>query len=580
MAPDRAGCRLTGNPGLAVLAGQLDRHLAHIQAEAKPSEVNRWRARVLEHCQKASDGTPGVFSLSVPTGGGKTLSSLAFALRHAVNHGLRRVIYAIPFTSIIEQNADVFRRALGPHSSAVLEHHSNLDPRRETTQSRLAAENWDAPLVVTTNVQVLESLFAFRSSRCRKLHRLVRSVIVLDEVQALPPNVLAPTLAALRELVTHYGCTIVLCTATQPALERREEFPIGLDAPRPIIPPTDRRALFDALRRVEVTQAGRVNDERLVDELASTPQVLCIVNTRAHAAALFERLTARLGETETRPHRNGRVARVGSCLHLSANMCPRHRSAVLTLIKRRMAQGLPCRVISTQLVEAGVDVDFPVVYRAPAGLDAIAQAAGRCNREGRMNELGKVVVFEPEDGRRAVPHFARQGVDDARETLAHYSDPLAPDAQHDYFARHYWKRGGDDQKGWDRPPDAERSAPGVLDCFRDGGNLLQFREAARRYCLIADDQQSVLIPYGRLGRRLVRQLTSRPVPPDRDLLRRLQRLAVAVRRQVADALLDSRTLLPPDQSHEQLVLGNEAAYDRRMGLRQDIAGLSPELLQV
>ena len=232
--------------------------------------VNRRRGEVLDACRAKAALDPGFFSLNVPTGGGKTLSSLAFALdRTPRQHGLRRVVYAIPFTSIIEQTADVFREALGDLGGEVLEHHSNLepdDPSAQTDRSRLAAENFDAPLVVTTNVQLFESLFASRTSRCRKLHRLARSVIILDEAQALPPRLLAPTLAALEELVRNYGATVLLCTATQPAIERRDGFPIGIAGVRPIIDEPAR--LHQSLRRTTVEVLGPVSD----DELVRTPE--------------------------------------------------------------------------------------------------------------------------------------------------------------------------------------------------------------------------------------------------------------------------------------------------------------------
>ncbi|MFW6039390.1 MAG: CRISPR-associated helicase/endonuclease Cas3, partial [bacterium] len=469
----------------------------------------------------------------------------------------------------------------------VLEHHSNLEPRRdedESARQRLAAENWDAPVVVTTNVQLLESLFANRPSRCRKLHRVAGSVIVLDEAQALPPHLLAPTLAALRELVSNYGCSIVLCTATQPALERREEFPIGLEKPRPILPEPQRNAVFTALKRVQTEHAGTLDDEALVEQLADKSQALCIVNTRAHAATLFAALAERLGETHLVHRRDGtEVPWIESCVHLSANMCPRHRSAALRLIRRRLVLGQPCRVISTQLVEAGVDVDFPIVYRAMAGLDAIAQAAGRCNREGRLDTPGRVVIFEPDPQQHRTPAFVRPAIDDAREVLVeHADDPLAPEAQRAYFRLHYWKRGRDDHTGWDQPPGAapgDRDA-GVLACFKDNGEYLQFRQAAARYRLIADEQYPVLIPYGRRGHALIQQLQHMSDPPGREFNRRLQRLIVTVHEHIANELLENRVLLPPEQTHGRFVLGNTAAYDRRLGLRLDKAGLDAVSLMI
>lgn len=584
MNPGRAAARPPHAPSLSYLAGQLDNHVDELGAAARrqdpDSVVQARRAEVLRWCRDAAERRPGFFSLTVPTGGGKTLSALSFALRHAVSHGQQRVIVAIPFTSIIEQNAAVYRRALGELGSHVVEHHSNLDPREERESNRLAAENWDAPLIVTTNVQLLESLFASRTSRCRKLHRIANSVIVLDEAQALPPNLLAPTLAALQELVTNYRCTVVLCTATQPALERRSDFAIGLDDVEPIVPAEERDRLFDSLERVAIEQAGPVPDEAMVERLAGEQQVLCIVNTRDHAADLFGQLTQRLEETEAHGPDDSHGSRVSSCLHLSANMCPRHRAAVLRLIRRRLETGRPCRVVSTQLVEAGVDVDFPVVYRAEAGLDAIAQAAGRCNREGRRDELGRVIVFGPDTEQRRLPQFVRRSVQDARQVLPDHPNPLTPEAQHAYFALHYWQRGGDDGRGWDRPPQAGQGAAGVLGCFADAGQTLQFRQAAERYRLIADDQQTILIPYGRRGRQWMHELETIPTPPDRAFNRRLQRLGVGVYQRIAEQLAQNNVLAPAEQRHGRLVLANPAAYDRRLGLRRDRAGWAPEMLQI
>ncbi len=383
MNRERAGLRPEEPASCATLLERLDRHLEEKLRKAADTPVNRQRAEILAFCRERANEAPGFFSLNVPTGGGKTLSSLAFGLSHAVSKGLRRVVYAIPFTSIIEQTADVFRQALGDLGEQVLEHHGNLDsddPTRQSDRLRLAAENFDATLVVTTNVQLFESLFASRPSRCRKLHRLARSVIILDEVQALPPRLLDPTLAALEELVRNYGTTVVLCTATQPAFEKRARFPIGLEGVKPIIDDPD--SLHRSLRRTSVELLGRVENPELVGRLRGERQALCIVNSRRHASDLF----TLLGDPDS--------------LHLSASMCAAHRAQVVAEIRRRLLAGEPCRVISTQVIEAGVDVDFPAVYRAAAGLDSIAQAAGRCNREGRLEtpdgqpRLGRVFFFD------------------------------------------------------------------------------------------------------------------------------------------------------------------------------------------
>lgn len=348
---------------LVELKHRLDGHLQNKTAGARDTPMNQLRARVLDAARSGAASPQGAFSMTVPTGGGKTLSALAFALDHAIAHGLRRVIVVIPYTSIIEQTAQVYRAALG--DDAVLEHHTNADQAKETRENRLASENWDAPLVVTTSVQFFESLYANRTSRCRKLHRIAKSVVVFDEAQTFNAGLLQPIKHALRELKDHYGVTTVLCTATQPKL---------LDDAREILPDPEREFAVVA-NRCEIlmpeTEAP-VAWEELADELRSHERVLAIVHRRADAQKLAE-LTGH------------------ECFHLSARMCPAHRSSVLAEIKRRLQSFEGCRVVATQLVEAGVDVDFPEVYRAFAGADSMAQAAGRCNREGAG--AGRLHVF-------------------------------------------------------------------------------------------------------------------------------------------------------------------------------------------
>ncbi len=316
MDPERFALRRPG-PTLESLRETLRAHLADVCREAKATEVNARRREILDACLAAADWEPGLFSLSVPTGGGKTLSSLAFALEHARRYGLRRVIYVIPYTSIIEQNARVFRKILG--AEAVLEHHSNFFPETRSEaeedtdaykRARLCAENWDAPLVVTTNVQFFESLFANKSSRCRKLHNLAKSVIILDEAQMLPLPYLRPCLEALEELRRPlYGASVVFCTATQPNLSR-EDFQFGLPNVREIMP--DPAGLAVAFERVRLTDCGTLDESDLAERLAGHEQVLCVVNTRKRAASLFQLLRGLPG-----------------IRHLSARMCPRHRRQVL-----------------------------------------------------------------------------------------------------------------------------------------------------------------------------------------------------------------------------------------------------------
>ncbi|MCF6179678.1 MAG: CRISPR-associated helicase Cas3', partial [Geopsychrobacter sp.] len=381
-SPERTEQRPTAkNSQPDSLKKALDSYLAKLVQKAEPTPLNLIRQDILAQCRRKAELLPQIFSLTVPTGGGKTLSSLSFALNHAVKNGLRRIIYAIPFTSIIEQNAKVFQDIFGREQ--VLEHHCNFKEKDEpeeaayNRQRGLAIENWDAPLVVTTNVQLFESLFSNKPSRCRKLHNIAGSVIVLDEAQAIPTEYLEPCLEALRELVEHYGCTVVLCTATQPALDDKSKLRSALPEITEIIDAP--QELYEKLRRTQVQFVGKLANEDLAARVDVEEQVLCIVSTKPQARALFEQLQTPEG-----------------AFHLSTNMYPEHRRRVLEQIRKQLKQSMPCRVISTTLVEAGVDLDFPVVYRAMAGLDSIAQAAGRCNREGKMAGLGQVYVYEPE----------------------------------------------------------------------------------------------------------------------------------------------------------------------------------------
>jgi CRISPR-associated endonuclease/helicase Cas3 len=507
MEPGRAGHRAPWPADiLPRMSEALDAHIASLEAPATDA-VLQARRYVLESCRRASGRRPGFFALTVPTGGGKTLSSLAFALGHAIEHDLRRIIYVVPFTSIIEQNAAVFRAALLPLSDAgvpdpVIEHHSNLDPEHETRRSRLAAENWNAPLVVTTSVQFYESLFANRSSRCRKLHNMARSVIILDEVQVIPVEYLKPCLAALKELVRNYGCTVVLCTATQPAIQLREGFDIGIevDPGNEIIP--DPAGLFSSLKRVDVSvEHDPVSDDDLAERIRSEPQILCIVNTRNHARVLAESI----GQEDAH-------------FHLSTRMCPAHRSAVLTRIRSRLEDGLQCRVVSTSLMEAGVDVDFPLVFRALAGLDSIAQAAGRCNRNGHLS-AGRTVVFRSEHTK--TENFLSSTVDAARQTLDAHADPLALEAIETYFRLYYW----DQKDRWDH-----KGIFGELTLSqdRDLPFLFGFRRVASAFRLIEDSGKPVIVPWGPEGQRLTKELRSSWRGPSTELLRKLQRFTIQI----------------------------------------------------
>ena len=554
MDPDRAANRPAITSPFAAMQTALQRDLDGKASPHRSGTVHRCRQKVLAACRRAAVIPKNMFSLTVPTGGGKTLSSLAFAIDHAIHFGKKRIVYAIPFTSIIEQTVGVFREVFSDLSDEiVLEHHSNIDPdsKNETRRSRLAAENWDAPLVVTTNVQLFESLFAARTSRCRKLHNLVDSVIILDEAQMLPVDRLRPCLAVLEELCRNYGCTVVLCTATQPAIEFQDDFPIGLRDVHEIIP--ERERLYRDMKRVTVRQLGKLTDDELVDRLTEHESFLTIVNTKSHAAKLYRELVERGGKDD-------------DIYHLSTLMCGQHRAETIQEIRRRLHGEQPCRVISTQLIEAGVDVDFPVVYRAVTGIDSIAQAAGRCNREGRQKSA-TVFVFEPADVR--LFGDLKSVAQTASEIIPDFEDLLDPAAVHKYFELHYWKQEGDNK--WDKTPER-----GVMNCFPEGSNLqYQFRTAAERFRLIEETGPTIFVPHGEHGQPLIEQL--RKNGPNRFLLRQLQRYTVTLYEQVFRAMATDIEFL----RDQYPALANPSNYDKKLGLRIDRPGyMDPTALYI
>ncbi len=525
-----------GYPGLGELNEKLTSQLERMCDNAKKTFLNRRRAEILQNCLDFADKDPGLFSLTVPTGGGKTLSSLAFALKHAIKNGMSRVIYVIPYTSIIEQNAAVFRDKLG--DDAVLEHHSNFEPDKEDHRSRLAAENWDAPVVVTTNVQFFESLFSRKTSRCRKIHHISNSVVILDEAQMLPPDLLKPSLEALKELAGAYRTTIVLCTATQPALTAVENFK-GAEIPEIVDDPGQ---LYEDLKRVNTTVLGPLDDEDLADRLASHERALCIVNTRNHAKRIFELMTED-GDPD-------------GCFHLSALMCPAHRTAKFKEIRHALQKGEPCLVVSTQLIEAGVDIDFPVVFRASAGIDSIAQAAGRCNREGNLLEKGRLYVFTPEAG--LPPGYFRQTAQAAETVIRHCDDPLSLDAVEEYFTELYWARG-------DQTLDKHQ----ILESLEEGVGALDFpfKYVAEKYKIIEQNTESVIIPWNEKARRIIHDI--RHAEHASRLSRKAQRFTVQVRISPKD-METHETYGNIEHIHNQFrVLTNMDIYDDDLGLCLD-----------
>lgn len=482
------------NYSIDKLQVQLNQHLNEMRDNAKPTSVNLLRSQILGNCLNSAEQSCGLFSLTVPTGGGKTLSSMAFALKHANKHNFKRIIYVIPFTSIIEQNAKVFSDIFG--KEAVLEHHSNFEPDKEDCRTRLASENWDAPIIVTTNVQFFESLFANRSSHCRKLHNIAESVIILDEVQTLPVKHLLPCIEALRELSLHYKTSIILCSATQPAIQKRAEFLKGLENVREIIPSPSE--LSSQMKRVKVDVIDKQSDEQLVKLMRQHERFLCIVNTKKHAKKLYDSLNNR-----------------GNTFHLSGLMYPLHRSRKLSQIKTMLKENKPCQVISTQLIEAGVDIDFPVVFRSITGLDSIAQAAGRCNREGNV-ACGNVYVFEPED--KLPPGYFRQTAQTAQSVIDRFkTDILSLDAIETYFKDYYWLKG-------DEQLDEEK----ILHLLDTGMLNLDFpfKTIAEKFRIIDEDSKPVIIAIEPEAEKIVNDI--RFAENLRGFSRKLQKFTVQI----------------------------------------------------
>lgn len=505
---------------IAELKVRLDSFMERKSRGAAPSPVNEIRAKILSRCREKAELAPGIFTLSVPTGAGKTLASMMFALDHALIHGHRRVIVAIPYTSIIEQTSNVYRYGTDDSDEIsrgsvlfgadnVIEHHSNISPDRETARTKLAAENWDAPIIVTTNVQLFGSLAAARPSRCRKLHNIANSIIILDEVQLLQSGYLLSIIRDLEHLVKYFGVTVVMCSATLPALvgtlgEGNDKIE-GFNAYDVIeIYDEGRDEMRDALKRVRFEVRGDddvFDDWRAVaDELAGHERVMCVVNTRASARELY-------------------TCMPDGTFHLSAQMCGEDRSDVIAEIKKRLRTSEDVRVISTQLVEAGVDIDFPIVYRAYAGLDSIVQAAGRCNREGRLDGYGRVVVFNAPVS--SPPGMLRKAEEASRCVLfGQKTFELSDELIKSYFQELFSVL-----KGFDVP-----NAKNMM--LKDLGGRYSFRTYASRYRLIDDcDQAAVLVPYKNEkadGAALIKLIESGRV--DRDILRRAQRFTVNVNR--------------------------------------------------
>ncbi len=534
MQPEQAQLRGRGE-SLPVLLDKLEARLARFKANSADSEVNRVRNYVQQLCREKSDQPCGVYSMTVPTGGGKTLSSVLWALRHAIHNGQSRIIIAIPYTSIITQTAATLKSILGENN--VLEHHSNVEFNADMNDDQvkalqLAMENWDYPIVVTTNVRLFESMFANRPSACRKLHNIANSVVILDEVQTLPAKFLLPIVDSLKTYNKLFGVSVLLTTASQPVLEGlipgcnpRAEFK-GFDRVTELIPATSR--LHDKLRRVKLS----INDTRLsygdiARELCRHKRVLCVVNTRRDAQEIFKLLPDE-----------------GVTLHLSRMMCPDHVNETIKRIKAALADDSceTIRVVATQLVEAGVDIDFPVVYRQEAGLDSVLQAAGRCNREGRL-KLGTTHVFSLD---HPLPRGEISDANNARLALQGVSDWFDPQVMTNYFRQFYCRKETFDLQGM----------KGLLYAPRD----IQFETAAQQFHLIENEGRTVVVVW-KNSMELVAQLRSQG--PSYGLMKKLAKYSVNVSERDFKALMSIGAVRDEQGVY---VVDQEVQYDEKLGL--------------
>lgn len=519
------------------LSALCDKLTAYISKWNNPTrEIDILRQKILNSCIEKASAPRGIFSLTVPTGGGKTVASMAFALNHAVANSMKRIIYVIPYTSIIEQNAKVFRDILGQEN--VVEHHSSVSYELSENadepgyRNALATENWDAPVIVTTAVQFFESLYANRSSKCRKLHNIANSVIIFDEAQMIPSNNLRPCVAAIAELVRAYNATAVLCTATQPAIDEMLLEYSKKESVVELCPDVD--GMFEKFRRTSFEKEGRLTTDELVSRLESQQQVLCIVNTRKFAQEVYEALPS-----------EGRF-------HLSTLMCPVHRKQKLDEIRERLKSGKTCRVVSTSLIEAGVDVDFPRVFREMAGLDSILQAAGRCNREGKRSaESSIVTVFESEN---KVNKLIAVNRDAAEETVRDWTQPNTTSTIERYFKAYRDFLRNDDKSGV-----MTASEKGISGCG------LPFEWIAKEFKLIDQNTFTVYISVGE-GKELISRL--REGERSRELYRKAGMYSVSIYENHFNALINAGAAEP---------FGEDAAFLTDCSLYSDEKGLSTDV---
>lgn len=526
---------------------KLDAFLESLKKNAPDTEVNRIRNGVQGCCLKESVNQPGFYSLTVPTGGGKTIASVLWAIKHAVRNGLKRIIIAIPYTSIITQTANVLRNIFGEEN--VLEHHSNVDGSERNNkelsqQLKLATENWDYPIVVTTNVQLFESLFSNKPSDCRKLHNIAKSVLILDEVQTLPMEFLQPIVDSLDTLQRVFGVSILFTTASQPVLTGKivgsnpyVSFD-GLPSVHEIIPPDAN--LHERLRRVDLCfDNKRRNYDEIALEIAKHQRVLCIVNTRNDAREIYNRLP-----------------KEGICLHLSRMMCPDHVREVINKVKLALKQdsNTIIRVVATQLIEAGVDIDFPVVFRQEAGLDSILQAAGRCNREGMLDK-GQTFVFGLD---KPLPNGFISQTNNARRNMGTGLDWFSPEAMEAYFLQLY-----------SRIPTFDKA--NIKDLLYKPE--MQFETAACVFRLIDDKTTSVIVNW-KNSLELVNRLKTEGV--SYALMKALSQYSVNVRNNDLKKLTEAGII--EEVLEGVYVIMDQGFYDKEVGLVTDNQWLEESLI--
>lgn len=500
----------------------------HIQKWGNPtSELNKLRCDILERCIVCGGEDKGLYSLTTPTGGGKTTASLAFALKHACTHSMQRIIYVIPYTSIIEQNVAVFRDILGDEN--VLAHYSEAvyDDDDGKTKKKLAAENWDAPVIVTTSVQFFESLFSCKTSKNRKLHNIANSVVIFDEFQMIPLKHMLLCTDAIYRLVKYFNCTALLCTATQPGTEH---FFHEMKCKEIVANSTE---LFQKLKRVTYAHAGELSVEDLSNRLSLCDQVLCVVNTRKTAKKIYAQME---GE---------------DTFHLSTYMVPKHRRKTLEIIRQRLREGRPCRVISTSLIEAGVDVDFPEVYREENGLDSIVQAGGRCNRAGtRSADESNVWVFRLD---QPFPRLQRINRDAMRETIASGCEIDSPEAVRKYF-----------QTLFDLAGDNVMGEADILKMIKEGASSgkLPFRTISEKFHMIDQNTRTVYVPFDDYGGKLTKRLADGE--HSRQLFRELGKYGVDLYPNAYRELEATGVIMEYDE--DAAVLSNLNYYSESTGL--------------